>query len=43
VLHAAAAADLRVVDQWHSAGRAFVAVASRAAPASWSTETERAS
>lgn len=31
VLAAAAAANLRVVDQWHDAGRAFVAVASRAA------------
>jgi len=29
VLHAAAAANLRVVDQWHDAGRAFVAVASQ--------------
>ena len=27
VLHAAAAADLHVVEQWHDAGRAFVAVA----------------
>jgi SAM-dependent methyltransferase len=33
VLHAAAAADLRVVDQWEDAGRAFVAVASRTATA----------
>lgn len=31
VLAAAAAANLRVVDQWQDAGRAFVAVASRAA------------
>jgi SAM-dependent methyltransferase len=32
VLDAAAAAGLRVVDQWHDAGRSFVAVASQAAP-----------
>ena len=31
VLDAAAAAGLRVVDQWHDAGRSFVAVASQAA------------